>query len=275
MQAALARVHLVGGVARFEVGLAAHGLGHVHGVDGGPAGVELPERLGRRPAGGVEVVHQPDDVVLHALELADRHAELHALAGCGRPTCRTRPGSRPPCRSTGSARPGASARSSAAQPAFSRPPSRSRRRHLHAVERHLALPREEAGQARARAPRARRRRRAAGSRRRAPSPVRTATTISGSPPSRRSRRAWCRRADSDRRRRWGASVTPCGPHEVFGSVMATASTASPLGHARQERAPLRLVARLHHGEGAEHARAEERARQRARARAPRTGPPRR
>ena len=98
-------VHLVGGVARLQVRLARDGLRHVDGGGRGPPGVELPERLARRPARAVEVVDEPDDVVLHALELADRHAELHARRGCGRPTCRTPPGSRPPCTRTGSAAP--------------------------------------------------------------------------------------------------------------------------------------------------------------------------
>src|SRR6266850_7306889 len=82
-EAALPGVDLVGGVARLQVGLAAHRLRHVHGVRGGMARVELPQRLGGRPASGVEVIHETDDVILHALEAADRHAELHALAAVG------------------------------------------------------------------------------------------------------------------------------------------------------------------------------------------------
>src|SRR5262245_15180323 len=67
-QTSLPRVDLVRRVARLHVALAGDGLGHVHGVDRGPARVELPQGLGRGPARGVEAVHQPDDVVLHALE---------------------------------------------------------------------------------------------------------------------------------------------------------------------------------------------------------------
>ena len=96
----MARVHFVRGVARFEVALAGDGLGHVHGVGRRPARVELPQRLGRRPARGVEVVHQPDDVILHALEAPDRARRTARAADCARPTSRTPPGSRRPCTST-------------------------------------------------------------------------------------------------------------------------------------------------------------------------------
>src|SRR5215208_6072807 len=78
-----AGVYLVRRVARLQVRLAGHGLRHVNAGSGGTAAVQLPERLIGRPAGAVQVVHQPDDVILHALELADRHAELDARLAVG------------------------------------------------------------------------------------------------------------------------------------------------------------------------------------------------
>ena len=71
-----ARVHVVRGVAGEVVALARERGGHVHPALRGTPGVELPERLVGRPARGVEVVHDVDDVVLHALEAPDRLLEL-------------------------------------------------------------------------------------------------------------------------------------------------------------------------------------------------------
>ena len=258
-----ARVHLVGRVARLEVRLARHRLGHVHGRGRGTPGVELPERLARGPARAVEVVDEPDDVVLHALELARWARRTARARGCGRPTCRRPPGSRRPCRRTGWAAPARARASSTAQPWRSPPPRSVARRDLHVVEGHLALPREEAGQPRGPTRRARARRRAAGSRPSGRSPVRTATMRSRGRGGVATRRASCRRDDSRRCRRCGVSVTPCGPHEALGSVMATESTARRGRPPGRSRAPLRRRGALHQDQRAEHARGEERARERA------------
>src|SRR5262249_18166958 len=71
-------VNFVGGITDVEIGLARHRLGHMHTRGGRAPGVELPERLPGGPPRAVQVVHEPDDVVLHALEPPDRHAELDA-----------------------------------------------------------------------------------------------------------------------------------------------------------------------------------------------------
>src|SRR6185369_15886128 len=125
--------------------------------------------------------------------------------------------------STGHAR--ASARSSAAHPWCSRPPSRSLAGTSTPSNVTSACQERKPGSARARTPGAA----ASTSRRlRSPglSPVRTATTRCVAAVASLTKSL----TPSSRYRsppRWGVRVTPCGPHEAFGSVMATVTTASP------------------------------------------------
>ena len=74
--AADAGVDFVGVVAGVVVGGAADGFGQVDAVGGFPLGVQFPEGFVGCPAGGVQLVHEVDDMVLHALEASDGRAEL-------------------------------------------------------------------------------------------------------------------------------------------------------------------------------------------------------
>ena len=78
--AADAGVDFVGVVAGLVVALAGDGLAQRDAAGGVAAHVQLPEGLVGGPAGGVEVVDEVDDLVLHALEAADGGAELDAGA---------------------------------------------------------------------------------------------------------------------------------------------------------------------------------------------------
>ena len=142
-EAALAGVHLVGGVARFEVALARDRFGQVHGVGGRASRVELPERFGRGPARTVEMIDQPDDVILHTLEFPDRHAELHALLAVLHRQIEHRLAAADHERAQHRQR--AEERTLELRPTLALAASEKiRRRDLDGLERHLVLPREKA-----------------------------------------------------------------------------------------------------------------------------------
>ena len=71
-----AGVHLVAGVAGLVVGLAGDGLCQVDAGVGRSSGIQLPQGLVGRPAGGIEMVNYVDYVVLDPLKTADGLPEL-------------------------------------------------------------------------------------------------------------------------------------------------------------------------------------------------------
>src|SRR5271170_3667725 len=73
-------MNLVRGVAGLHVRFRGDRLGEMDAICRRPPAIELPQRLAGGPARGVEMVDQPDDMVLYALKAPDRDAELNAGA---------------------------------------------------------------------------------------------------------------------------------------------------------------------------------------------------
>src|SRR5262245_24281177 len=135
-------VNLVRRVADLEIGFARDRLGHMRAGRCRAPGVELPQRLPRGPSCAIEVVHELHDVVLDAMEPPDRDHDLHAglrvehrlfvdgLAAADDVRAQERYGPLERARERG--------------PSPLSFTQERAGRHLHVVEAHLALPREEA-----------------------------------------------------------------------------------------------------------------------------------
>ena len=74
--AAYTSVYFVGMVAGVVIGDAANCFGQVDAIRSGALGIQLPQGFVGGPAGGVQLVDQVDDVVLHSLEASDGSTEL-------------------------------------------------------------------------------------------------------------------------------------------------------------------------------------------------------
>src|ERR1700745_2015786 len=65
------------GIARLDVCFGSNGLGQMYARSRRSARIELPYCFPSGPSRSIETINQSNDVILHALEAADRNAKLN------------------------------------------------------------------------------------------------------------------------------------------------------------------------------------------------------